>query len=62
MNESFQKDAKGDEEHEDCEVVKRSHFVHCAYGCIGLIDFTSFSLSIFFGMFRIRQSDHPGAW
>ena len=31
VNESFQKDAKGNEEHEDCKSVAHCHLVHCAY-------------------------------
>jgi hypothetical protein len=62
MNESLEKQAQRNKEHEDCEVVERSHFVHGAYVCIWLIDSTNFFLSIFFGIFIIRRSDHPGAW
>jgi hypothetical protein len=62
MNESLEKQAQCDEEHEDREVVERSHLVHCAYECIWLIDSTNFFISIFFDIFRTRRSDHPGAW
>jgi hypothetical protein len=60
MNESLEKQAQRDEKHEDCEVVERSHFVHCAYVCIWLIDSTNFFLSIFF--WYIYNSSIRSSW